>query len=293
MRLALAASTLALFLTSAASADSGGSPCGFRYLAHGGGGKTLLSCGAGDLVQRVAAAPGEMRPLPGEYASAAPGEVLFTETARVAVTWGVLSQSGEAVLADGAKVAFEAGEKLRIYEVGGRNLFCRIDTNSATAEERQILERRRGPFAGLPYAAVCLDDPGSTGAFTRAMQRPLGSARFTATAVKPIPYDLRTEHHVATAEIDGGAKPIAMALKLVSASPDEVRIAFPALSDAARATFSRSGLPLRKDKTLTIPLIDGAGAVTERGLTIRIVASTAERVDYVVTGRINDWFGIE
>lgn len=276
-----------------AHAVAGAAPCGFRYLAHGGDGKTLLSCGAGDLVQRVSTAPSEMRPLPGEFATARAGDILYTETARIAVASATLGASRDVVLADGVKTAFSNGEVLRAYAVGGRTAFCRIDPDSLAPEERDHFARLRGPFAGIPYGAVCLEDPKSGGAFTRVLQRPAGSNRLLATDTRPIDYDLRTEHVTARALVDGESLPIAMQVRLLSVDAEAARLAFPAQSGAARATFGKAGLPMRKDRIVSVPLTDGQGAVTERGLTVRIVAATPESVDYVVAGRFADWFGIE
>ncbi|MBY0421556.1 MAG: hypothetical protein K2Q06_04575, partial [Parvularculaceae bacterium] len=127
---------------------AGDKTCDIRYLANGGGGKTLVSCGVGDLIQIAGAAPNEMRPLPGEFSTARTGDVLYRETARVAVTTAVLGAPVAATVGAAGPVRFESGEELRIFAVADRKAYCRVDRAALDPAQMQALTRNRGPFVG-------------------------------------------------------------------------------------------------------------------------------------------------
>lgn len=289
-RIVVAAIAVIATSSSVSAADK---TCDIRYLANGGGGKTLVSCGVGDLIQIAGAASNEMRPLPGEYATARIGEVLYRETARVAVTTAVLAESVDATVGAAGPIRFQPGDELRQFAVADRKAFCRVDRAALDAATAQAMTRNRGPFVGISYAAACLVDSDGDGAFDGLLARPLGQSRFQAVKIKAAPYDLRTEHHLAVERGAGAPRSVMMSVKLLSASADEARLEFPVWSGVARDAFSRTGLPVRKDKMLVVPLVDGRGDITERGLTIEIRSVSDAGVDYVVRGGIAQWFGVE
>lgn len=268
-------------------------PCGFRYLASGGAGRTLLSCGAGDLVQSVAAAPAEATPLPGEEMTASAGDLLYREAARVAVVSAFVASPAKIALPSKKFWPIPQGETLRAYDIAGRTAYCQVDVAALSPDEMRRLTLRRGPFTGVSYGALCLNDSDGDGAFDRVFERGLGQSQFTAMAMTPMKYSLSTRFYPAMAKEGDRVAPIDMAVRLVAVSPETVRISFPAISGAARATFEGAGMPVRHDPVLTVPLVDGAGSVTERGLTITLKTIADNEIAYSVQGAISDWFGIE